>query len=378
MEGENFSKVELNGKTGYMLNWWLADASHGSEGLIKLNRKYDHVYVGATNSCRTTATYEGSGTVTWSTDNTNVLTVNKTTGEVTGKNAGKANLIATDGTVSASIPVYCIYKWKTAWTGKALQNNVAIKAMPSSDSTKLTTLDKDNKFVVTGDDGGKGGWAYGYYAKDSNTKYWGFVEIKNISTKNTVSYYNNLCWRWPLKDESYCYISSPYAPRGDSTSTTIHHRGIDITTGVPGEIANKEVVAACYGRVTMINKNTSDCGYSISISTNEKDSVNDQNIAIIYMHLIELPKKDGVEIAIGDVIEQGDVIGKVGNTNGNTNSSMGYHLHFEANNQNAAVGDANRSNFTYTLNPLHFYADKSVTFSNTDSYKNYGGYWYFY
>lgn len=372
LEGENFSKVEINGKTGYMLNWWLADASHGSEGSIKLNRKYDHVYVGATNSCRTTATYEGSGTVTWSTDNTNVLTVNKTTGEVTGKNAGKANLIATDGTVSASIPVYCIYKWKTAWTGKALQNNVAIKAMPSSDSTKLTTLDKDNKFVVTGDDGGNGGWAYGYYAKDSNTKYWGFVEIKNISTKNTVSYYNNLCWSWPLKDESYCYINSPCTPRPSMGDL---HRGIDIIgTSNQESINGKAIVSAFDGVVKMVGTDENDpsgCGYYICITSNTVDPVTNEKIVAIYMHMHDAPT-----LKSSTTVKAGDVIGYVGNTG----NSTGPHLHFEANCKNAGIGDKGRSDYTNVINPLYFYMDKQDDLGfnyGCSAYKN-GYSFYFY
>lgn len=55
---------------------------------------------------------------------------------------------------------------------------------------------------------------------------------------------------------------------------------------------------------------------------------------------------------------------------------MGYHLHFEANSRNAAVGDPGRSDFTYTLNPMYFFVNKSVTFSGTNSYNKYGGYWY--
>ena len=95
------------------------------------------------------------------------------------------------------------------------------------------------------------------------------------------------------------------------------------------------------------------------------------------MHLLESPRYiDGTKILRGDYISVGTVIGKVGNTNGGTDSDMGYHLHFEANSQNAAVGDSGRSDFTYTLNPMYFFINKNVSFSSTNSYKKYGGYWY--
>ena len=95
------------------------------------------------------------------------------------------------------------------------------------------------------------------------------------------------------------------------------------------------------------------------------------------MHLLESPKyENGFEILLGDHITVGTIIGKTGKSNGNTDPKMGYRLHFEANNQNAAVGDQGRSDFTYTLNPMYFFVEKEVTFSSINSYNKYGGYWY--
>lgn len=78
------------------------------------------------------------------------------------------------------------------------------------------------------------------------------------------------------------------------------------------------------------------------------------------MHLLESPKyENGFEILLGDHITVGTIIGKTGKSNGNTDPEMGYHLHFEANSQNAAVGDQGRSDFTYTLNPMFFCRKRS-------------------
>ena len=77
------------------------------------------------------------------------------------------------------------------------------------------------------------------------------------------------------------------------------------------------------------------------------------------MHLLESPKyENGFEKLLGDHITVGTIIGKTGKSNGNTDPKMGYRLHFEANNQNAAVGDQGRSDFTYTLNPCIFLSKK--------------------
>lgn len=381
---ENFCLVESkSGVEGYVFKGWVDRKDNNNK--LKFNRTHDCVYIGGTNADTSTddprsqVKYNGSETVSYSTDDTNIISVDSKTGLVTGKKAGTANLIARVGTRKVSIPVYCIYKWKKEWTGKA-NKSTTIYSGTSNSTSSVATISSGTNFYVKGDDGGSAGWAYGY-ANVSGEQRWGFVKINDISTKGTVSFYNNLGWKWPLKDSSINFISSPYAPRSDSTSTTIHHRGMDLTTGVSGEISGKSVVVAYDGVVKNIRANVDSCGHCISISSDSIDLVTEERIAMIYMHLQSAPKySNGKLVKRGDTVSAGTEIGKVGNTNGNTNSSMGYHLHFETNNKNAGVGDSGRSNFDNTINPIYFYKNKEITLSTIcEAYsKGYGAYWYAY
>ncbi len=63
---------------------------------------------------------------------------------------------------------------------------------------------------------------------------------------------------------------------------------------------------------------------------------------------------------------------------GNTGNADGYHLHFEANNLNASVGEDGRSNFENTINPIYFYLNFNFNFNRTcyAANHNYGFYWY--
>ncbi len=244
----------------------------------------------------------------------------------------------------------------------------------------MFTVPNNWNFYVKGDDGTDDGWAYGY-ANYKGEERWGFVKINNISTKGTVSQYNNMGWTWPLKDPSINFISSPYAPRSDSTASTIHHRGMDLTTGTPGEIKGEPIVAAYSGTVKTIRTNIDSCGHCISISSDSVDPVTGERIAMIYMHMQSEPAYSNDRlIKRGDRVNAGTEIGKVGRSNGGTSSSMGYHLHFETNNKNAGVGDSGRSNFVNTINPIYFYKNKDITLSEIcEAYSNnYGAYWYAY
>ena len=217
---------------------------------------------------------------------------------------------------------------------------------------------------MRGDDGGSEGWAYGYGTVDG-ADYWGFVRIEDISKKNTVSYYNSIGWRWPLQDTSIKYISSTYGPRTVTTGSS-NHRGIDVTTGIAGEIAGEPLVAPFDGVVKKAGYDTS-CGNYICITSKETDPVTGYKIIAIYMHM-----NSSALYGSQKEVSKGAVVGYVGTTG----SSSGYHLHMEANNRNAGIGDSGRTTYTYTINPLYFYMDITPKFSNNDSYNAHGGYWY--
>ena len=378
--------------------FWLVENKNELKGYVfkswvntdkkNFNREYDHVYVGGTNAIssgkpRAYFQYNGDGTVRYSTTTPDIISVDSETGVVTAKKTGTATLCARVGIRTESIPIYCIYKWKKPWTGET-NKQTAIYAGPSSLTTKVITVPNNWNFYVKGDDGTDDGWAYGY-ANYKGEERWGFVKINNISTKNTVSYYNGLDFEYPIKDQTIKYISSPYAKR----SSTDLHRGFDLTGG-GSYIYGENVVAPFNGKVVYVNKScynnnkNPSYGYCITIESNGgeypktaiKDIVTNKYFAATYMHLSEAPN-----YSVGDTVKKGEVIGKIGNT-GNVRGNPGVnpagtHLHFEVNNMAVIIGSDLRHDFTYNINPIYFYLDKDFSYnSDSDSYNTYGLYWY--
>lgn len=305
-------------------------------------------------------------------------------------NTGTAVVSASNGVSTVTCKVYVFYRWVNTYSSGGFVNynwstktnkQTALYWGPDTSEARAT-LPANKAVSVRGDDGGRGGWAY-VYTTINGTERHGFVKIEDISTKNTESFYNSLGWEWPTQDKSIHHISSPYAPRSDSTSTSIMHRGADIVN-INGGTTGSYVVSPCNGTVKYIRSNTDSCGYCISIRTDDVDPVTGQKIAVIFMHLKELPKDgNGNLIQLGKKVTPNSVIGKIGNTNGGTNSSMGAHLHFEANNKDAGVGDTGRSNFVNTINPLLFYLDMKniITYNYSASMTDistYGFYWHYY
>lgn len=350
-----------NDVRGYVFYGWIKNKPDFE---LSLNRTFDHVYHDGTNfnqttqAPRTQAIYSGKGKVTYSTDNTDIISVDSKTGLVTGKKPGKAKLIVSVGNKEESIPVYCVYRWDKPWTGKA-SKSTDVYSGTSTDTEKLATLSTNKKFIVRGDDGDSDGWAYGYI---NGTNTWGFVKIKDISTKNTISYYNSLEWLWPIKDTKFNYISSSYGPRNVNVGSA-NHKGVDVSgTNILGE----PLIAPFEGIVRKSGYN-SECGNYICITSAAKDPITGGNLIIIYMHMNSSALYDK-----GDEISEGNIVGYIGSTG----TSSGAHLHVEMNNKNAAVGEDARKTYTYTINPLYFYRDMNFRFHEDEAYKNHGGYWY--
>ncbi len=384
--------VNKNGVEGYVFNFWLSEGDKNTEKeepkeeiVAEFNRKYDHVYADKTNQDssgkpRAKLLYTGDKAVVYSTNNTNVISVDSKTGLITGKKPGTAYLIASvDGTEINRIPVYCIYEWKQGWTGKA-NKSTKIYTGTSASTSSLGTLSADANFYVYGDDGGSAGWAYGY-ATVSGSQKWGFVKINDISTKGTVSQYTGLQWLWPVKtptDKSYAnYIQSPYGKRNTDPTK---HKGIDITTGTTGGICGYPIVSAFSGTVDYICEKTSlDWGYCASIISDDEttDFVSGKQYVAIYMHMLNKPK-----VSRGQEVSQGKEIGFVGSTG----NSYGYHLHFEVNNQTASIYESNgeeasyagRSSYNDLINPVFFYMDDNIRYNETSDAElyYYGTFWY--
>lgn len=350
-----------SGMKGYVFYSWVMNKP---EGTLSLNRTYETVYHNGTNLNQTTkqprtqAIYNGFGRVKYSTDNADIISVDSKTGLITGKNPGKANLIAKVGDKEVSIPVCCVYKWDKPWTGKA-KKSTAVYSGTSADAQKITTLSSGSKFIVRGDDGYSNGLAYGNI---SGTDTWGFVKINDISTKSTISYYNSLKWLWPIEDTGFNFIASSYGHRNVEVGNS-EHKGIDISGN---NILGEPLIAPFNGTVKKAEYNSS-CGNYICITSKIPDYVTGENLIVIYMHMNSSALFDK-----GDEVSEGQVVGYIGSTG----TSSGPHLHVEMNNKNAAVGETLRTTYAYTINPLYFYRDMGLRFYEDEAYKNHGAYWY--
>lgn len=342
-----------------------------------------------------TTTYNGD--VKWDISNDDYISFDENTGQITGKTAGAGKKVTitarADGMTDTCI-IHLLYKWPQAWTTKTNKSTYIYVAEGNEYKTNKY-LSAGSVFVVQGDCGTSSGWAYGYHSV-GETKFWGYIPIADVSTKGTVSQYNNLGWRWPVitPDNSAVanYISSPYGKRDTNPSM---HKGMDITNGISSNenldesIDGYEVVSAFAGKVVYVSTSSaSSTGYCVGVKSNVKDPVSGEYYIAFYMHLKKIPV-----VTWNKTVSKGETLGYVGNTG----NSYGSHLHFEANNKNASIGDGStaRDYYNYLINPLFFFTnssnnyiigtiidkkdndDKIIINKDSDAVaKYYGAYWY--
>lgn len=332
-----------------------------NEVFKQLSRTDLDAYVGINkDSYKVTTNYKGE--VKWKVSNPDIINFDSTTGKVYCKKPGIATISATADGKTLTCTVHSIYVWPQNWTGAANRETCVYKAVGNTYIETSYTLSAGEKFTVKGDMGDSSGWAYGV---DENGG-WGYIPISHISTKNTVSFYNNLNWLWPVKTPtgkaSATYITSPYGWRD---TRPIQHKGIDITNGtssnadLSNSIDGYEVVSAFAGTVIYVHDNSTNyqsCGNCVAVRSKDRDPVTGEYFVAIYMHLKSKPK-----VNRNQEISANTILGYVGNT-GNSTAS---HLHFEANNQNLSYGEkTNYSDnpnkemiFGCMINPLYFYMD---------------------
>ena len=258
--------------------------------------------------------------------------------------------------------MHSIYVWPQDWTGAAREDTYVYRTEGTKYVKSSTTLSVGQKFTVKGDMGDSGGWAYGV----SENNIWGYIPISHISTKGTVSQYNEMEFVWPVITPSGkamgTYISSPYGWRDTNPNK---HKGVDITNGISSNkdfvnsIYGFEVVSAFAGKVIFVHDNSNSyksCGNCVAIRSNVKDPVTGKYLVAIYMHLKSKPK-----VVEKQEIPANKLLGYVGDTG----NSGGSHLHFEANNQNLSYGETSKYEdnpekemvFGCTINPMYFYMD---------------------
>lgn len=331
-----------------------------------------------------TTTYNGK--VKWDISNDDYISFDENTGQITGKTAGAGKKVTitarADGMTDTCI-IHLLYKWPQAWTTKTNKNTYIYVAEGNEYKTNKY-LSAGSVFVVQGDCGTSSGWAYGYYSV-GETQHWGYIPIADVSTKGTVSQYNLMNFRWPVNDVTIKKISSPFGSR--SADNGGNHKGFDIVSDVSGEVEGKPVVASYKGTIKTIyidNDKKTSHGNAIVITTDKIDPISGKNLTVIYMHLSRWDTNSSGNIVVnGKVLKEGDsvtkeqIIGCAGNTGYNTS---GAHLHYEVNNQNAAIRSGSNNPFTETINPIYFYMsmDESITKSDRcEAASNGNGfYWY--
>ena len=330
------------------------------------------------------------GEVKWSVSDESVIDFNHKTGQIKGLKPGTATITATAGREQKTCTVHSLYRWPQTWTTATNRETHLYKA-EGSGYEEAISMPKGRSFTVYGDNGTSDGWAYGVTTIGSE-KYWGYIPISHVSTKGTISQYRELGWLWPVETadgkNKANYISSPYGRRNLGSSSM--HKGMDITTGTPSEIKGYEVVSAFEGTVVYIStEQYSGTGYCVAVRSKRTDPISGKNFVAIYMHLNEEPS-----VTRGQRVLQGTTLGYVGNTG---STSQGYHLHFEANNQNVSIGDGStaRNYYVNLINPLFFFTnyannyiigtaedkkdndDKIIINAGSDAVsKYYGAYWY--
>ena len=110
------------------------------------------------------------------------------------------------------------------------------------------------------------------------------------------------------------HLSSGYGYRAKACGAcSTYHQGADFTTGY-----GSKVRAMTYGTVTEVGWAGGE-GFSIRIQHDAENGF--ANTETVYAHLINKSNK----VRVGDWVEPGQVIGKIGNTGVTT----GPHLHFE-------------------------------------------------
>jgi murein DD-endopeptidase MepM/ murein hydrolase activator NlpD len=145
-------------------------------------------------------------------------------------------------------------------------------------------------------------------------------------------------------------VTSKYGPRG-----TGFHNGVDFGAVVPGvEGDNIYAVADGIVKVSKVNGGGIKKGYGYYVILEHSNGY-----CSLYGHLRAL------EVKAGQKVEQGQIIGHMGNTG----SSTGAHLHFEI---RKGIHDwkffhrNKKGQFISSINPLPFLKEKQVPVANTE------------
>lgn len=355
--------VNYNGQRGYIPKFFIS--GNIDYKYLELNRRHLVLYQNDDNVVRITDK-NASGTVTWTSSNTDVVTLEPDSDRcivnATSK-IGVATVTASVGDVKEKCYVCVIDKWKYGWETKTVEET-QLYNFPTKPKESIATLPKGTTVTVYGDCQSANKYCYVKY-NDGSKDYWGFVHIRYLFNKgNYKDEYEAFDWEYPL-DLKYTNLSSYYGQR-DRTDVP-KHMGIDVYHEDMKNFTSKEdavvLKAVADGKIEYVNTELTTKkaqGYCVAIKTNDIDPITGKNLIVIYMHLLEKP-----DFQVGQIIEKGKPIGKVGNT-----PNVPYHMHLEITNHGDVWG--NRS-FKNSVNALLFYPDIKFTTDQASSW--YGMYW---
>lgn len=170
-----------------------------------------------------------------------------------------------------------------------------------------------------------------YSQTSSNISYWWPIGSSETRTENGVTYADGEPVGYVVTSE-FGIRNDPYA--GNKAS----HSGLDIAP-LSGDYGTINVIAAKSGTVIRVNNDP----------TCESNSLNESCNGSGYGNYVEIEHQDGnttlyghmhkntITVSVGDIVDQGQVIGKVGSSG----RSTGMHLHFEVRENSIAVNPLN-------------------------------------
>lgn len=170
-----------------------------------------------------------------------------------------------------------------------------------------------------------------YSQTSSNISYWWPIGSSETRTENGVTYADGEPVGYAVKSE-FGTRNDPY------TGNKASHSGLDIAP-LSGDYGTVNVIAAKSGTVIRVNNDP----------TCESNSLNESCNGSGYGNYVEIEHQDGnttlyghmhkntITVSVGDIVDQGQVIGKVGSSG----RSTGMHLHFEVRENSIAVDPLN-------------------------------------
>lgn len=134
------------------------------------------------------------------------------------------------------------------------------------------------------------------------------LQHTGVATEQLACLRESSCLAWPLRHGSF-RIGSPFGARRRPNGTWGFHHGLDLPA------AHGTIVMAAAPGIVIEAHHAVAFGNTVLIS-------HSNTLKTRYAHLSK------IDVRVGDQVEQGQCIGRVGNT-GNTRGRNGNHLHFE-------------------------------------------------